>query len=159
MTMDYIQFEKRKRHNSIPVTKESGLNPTMGICYFCGEPDGSIALLGANFKGEAPKYMVLGIEPCPKCAEEHKGKIFIVGVTSTYDKDFRGLNLGKDKNTGKYIVASGKSLIVNKEFFQEEFIKGLGDIGDGKIVFMDDTELCNLIESIESQGNNKESEN
>jgi hypothetical protein len=30
---------------------EYGLNPTIPICFFCGESKDEVALLGANYKG------------------------------------------------------------------------------------------------------------
>jgi hypothetical protein len=49
------------------LSKEHGLNPTMPVCYWCGEETGEVALLGAAYKGEAPMHMVLNKEPCPAC--------------------------------------------------------------------------------------------
>lgn len=54
---------------NIPLHKEFGLNPTMPICIICNEEKGTIALLGNKYKGEAPKHMLLDIEPCEKCTK------------------------------------------------------------------------------------------
>jgi hypothetical protein len=62
-----------------------GVNPTLGICIFCGEDDGTIGLLGANRGREAPRRSVISTTPCAKCkalmaqgitlleAQHHKG--------------------------------------------------------------------------------------
>ena len=54
----------------IRLSDKHGVNPTMGVCMWCGEPTGEIALLG-KLKGdvEAPRYSTLSYEPCDKCKE------------------------------------------------------------------------------------------
>lgn len=47
-----------------------GLNPTMPVCFWCGEETGEVALLGAAYKDEAPRRMVIGQNPCDKCKEK-----------------------------------------------------------------------------------------
>ena len=56
---------------SIRLSKQHGVNPTLGVCFWCGEDTGELALMGYMGKGdpEAPKRMVLNYNPCPKCAE------------------------------------------------------------------------------------------
>lgn len=49
-----------------------GLNPTLAICFWCGEDTGDIVLLGAAAKrvtgsDEAPHRTCMGLEPCDKC--------------------------------------------------------------------------------------------
>lgn len=44
------------------------LNPTCGVCAFCGQTDGTVVLLGAAYRGEAPPRMVVDPRtPCPTC--------------------------------------------------------------------------------------------
>ncbi len=58
----------------IKISPKYGLNPSMTVCFWCGEPTG-IALPGRITGGrcgddmEAPKYMFSGYEPCDKCKE------------------------------------------------------------------------------------------
>ena len=52
---------------SIRLHPEHGLNPTMTTCFWCHEPTGDIALLGAAYKGEAPRNTIVNREPCEKC--------------------------------------------------------------------------------------------
>lgn len=69
---------------SIPISQKHGVNPTMPVCFFCGEPTGEIALLG-KLKGdvEAPKHMILSYEPCDKCKKAFSQGILIIGVKNT----------------------------------------------------------------------------
>jgi hypothetical protein len=62
--------------NDIKLHKEHGLNPTIPICVFCGEDKNEIALLGADYKGEAPMHMAIDNEPCEECQEKLDGGIW-----------------------------------------------------------------------------------
>lgn len=65
------------KDGSIRVHPKYGLNPTVLQCYVCGEDKG-VALLGAAYKGEAPRTMCVDKEPCDKCKEYMKqGSILI----------------------------------------------------------------------------------
>lgn len=46
-----------------------GVNPTLGVCFWCGGDDGTIGLLGLNKGREAPRRAIISAEPCPKCKE------------------------------------------------------------------------------------------
>lgn len=67
---------------SIRISEKHGLNPSMDICFFCGEAKG-IALFG-KMKGdkEAPRNVLLNYEPCDKCKDAmSKGTTIIEVVT------------------------------------------------------------------------------
>ncbi len=59
--------------SSIKLSPKYGVNPTIPVCFWCGEERGEIALLGHIGDGrrhediEAPRYAVLDYEPCDKC--------------------------------------------------------------------------------------------
>ena len=55
---------------SIPISPKHGVNPTVPVCFWCGEMKNEIAFLG-RLKGdiEAPPSMILNYEPCDKCKE------------------------------------------------------------------------------------------
>ena len=55
---------------TVRLSDKHGVNPTMGVCYWCGEPDGTIALLGRlPNDAEAERYTCLSYEPCDTCKE------------------------------------------------------------------------------------------
>ena len=71
--------------DSIELSPEHGLNPTMGVCFRCGKPTGEIALLGRLRTGscddaEAPREAVLSLDPCAECVKEMKenGQVCLV---------------------------------------------------------------------------------
>ena len=70
-----------KQKDEIKLSEKYGLNPTMGICAWCGKPNGTIALLG-ELEGdvEAPKYMTLDYEPCKECEEKWAEGVVLMEV-------------------------------------------------------------------------------
>jgi len=72
-----------------------GVNPTMPVCFFCRKDTGEVALLGAGYKGEAPRRMVISREPCDWCRENmRKGIVLVEAVDGP----------GDPSPTGAYIV-------------------------------------------------------
>lgn len=94
---------------SIPLHPKHGLNPTMEVCFWCGEDTGAIALLGNRSqritgRDEAPRRTCLNYEPCPACQEK-----MALGVT-LMEHD------GK-KPTGRWLVIKPEAIrrIVNDD--------------------------------------------
>jgi hypothetical protein len=67
---------------SIKVSEKHGLNPSIPICFWCGENKEEIVLLG-KMKGdiEAPMKIILDYEPCDKCDEIFKKGVMFIEVT------------------------------------------------------------------------------
>lgn len=72
---------------SIRISPKYGVNPTIPICFFCGEEKHEIALLGKIGKGtedlEAPHYALLDYEPCDECLKKMATGITLVEVSNT----------------------------------------------------------------------------
>lgn len=83
----------------IALHAKHGLNPTLCTCFFCGEETGEIALLGAAYKGEAPRHMCIGLEPCAKCKEKYHGMVLIVEVDVSETPTGRWVAIPKDAVT------------------------------------------------------------
>ena len=72
---------------NIRLSKKYGLNPTIPICFWCGEYKNEIALLGQIGDGrkgedfEAPWNMILDYEPCEKCSSNMKLGITVMEVS------------------------------------------------------------------------------
>lgn len=64
----------------ITLHPEFGVNPSLDICFWCGEPKG-VALLGRNKGREAPRQMVTSYEPCDTCKENFALGILVLEVT------------------------------------------------------------------------------
>jgi len=110
-------------NDSIKLHPEYGLNPTLATCIICGEETGEIAFLGANYKGEAPKNMVLTVKPCEKCHKKYLTK----GVL---------LVEAEEKQVRKHLkrVPTGLITVIRNEAFKTVFQQ---DIPKDKIVFVE----------------------
>lgn len=107
----------------IKLSKEHGVNPTIPICFWCGEQKNEIALMGhiGDYrKGEdfeAPKNMVLDYEPCDKCKAEWEQGVAIIEVS------------GSPLAPGQPAIAegawpTGKMVVVREEALNGDFPKG-----------------------------------
>ena len=58
-----------------------GVNPSIGVCYFCNEESGELILPG-KLRGdaEAPRKAVWHKDPCPKCKGYMKQGIICISV-------------------------------------------------------------------------------
>lgn len=55
---------------SLRLSPKHGVNPTLPVCFWCGNERGDIALLGrigGSRDLEAPKHVVVDFEPCDCC--------------------------------------------------------------------------------------------
>lgn len=98
----------------IKISPKFGVNPSMTVCFWCGETTG-IALLGKIGDGrkhedfEAPRYCFGGYEPCDKCKEKMS-----LGVTIMEAQDspvHEGLPAMQDRvwPTGRFAVVDSEA--------------------------------------------------
>ena len=124
--------------SSIRLSKKHGLNPTLGVCFFCGEDTNEMALLGA-LKGdaEAPKRMVLSYQPCDKCLEIWQKGVPVIEATLTNNGSMPISKTpdGEFYPTGKWCVVLqeaaerigipaelGKPVLVDEEVYSTRFV-------------------------------------
>lgn len=54
---------------SLPLHRAYGVNPSVNVCIMCNEGIG-VVLFGANYRGEAPRHVLMGPEFCSKCEKK-----------------------------------------------------------------------------------------
>ena len=104
--------------NDISVSKKHGLNPSMPVCFLCGETKNEIVLFGKlKDDAEAPKYCVVDYEPCDKCKEKYKNDA--VFIEAAHSKQENGLPPATVTIDGKEsaIYPTGKCYAVPAEIF------------------------------------------
>ena len=75
--------------NSIKLSPQYGVNPTIPICFWCGEERGEIAMLGRLGDGrqgediQAPMRMVIDYEPCAACQSKMAEGFTVIEATRT----------------------------------------------------------------------------
>jgi hypothetical protein len=90
---------------SIRLHPEFGVNPTIPICFWCQKEKHEVAMLGAAYKGQAPKNMLLDFEPCDSCAEQMAKGITIIEAN-------------RYGNEPKY---TGRWAVINPDYLSEVF--------------------------------------
>lgn len=71
------------RKDEIYLHPKYGLNPSLGMCFWCGQDTGEILLYGNAVKGEAPHRTVASYAPCKECSRKwEQGFVFIEASTS-----------------------------------------------------------------------------
>lgn len=135
--------------NSIKLSPNHGLNPTIPVCFWCGQQKNEVALLG-KLKGdaEAPMHVVLDYEPCDSCREVFKKGIHVVGVTEVAPREGMLPIQGKD---GVNLYPTGSFFVATEQwatsFFDDSMLE---TILAKKKVLMDDSLVRSMIAQFEA---------
>lgn len=90
---------------SIRLHPEHGVNPSVGVCFWCGKDDGTVILAGASYKGRAPHRMIVSYEPCDGCKQRFAQGITLVEVTEHPSDQRQAISRNPDLYpTGRYMV-------------------------------------------------------
>lgn len=68
------------RHGSISVSKRHGVNPSLDMCFVCGEAKGVVLFGRMQGDQEAPRSVVTNHEPCDKCKEWMSNGIVMISI-------------------------------------------------------------------------------
>lgn len=105
----------------IMLSPKHGVNPSMDLCFWCGQPKG-ILLCGRMHekKGdrtdvEAPKGMVTSLEPCDHCKESFKLGVQIVEVIDDGSKFQNNLAFAIKAEDGKVKWPTGRFVVMRAE--------------------------------------------
>lgn len=67
----------------IRVSDEHGVNPSIPLCFYCGDAKNEVVLLGRLPQdAEAPRHCLIDMEPCDTCKERRKTHINLIVVPS-----------------------------------------------------------------------------
>ena len=121
---------------SIRISPKYGVNPTIPVCFFCGEAKNEIALMGkVGGKGEdieMPMHCVLDYEPCDKCKEEMAQGITLIGVAEQPTSENQ-----TPIDANRRLYPTGKWCVITEEctkrIFDESSSKSLLDSRKGFI--------------------------
>ena len=124
-------FIFRKENNmakdSIKISEKHGVNPTIPICFYCGEDKNEVALLD-KLKGDvkAPMRMLLDYVPCDKCKEKwaEMNAIILVGVQDTPVQEGQP---PIDNQEGKDLYPTGSYVGVTEQFIRENIDEDMQD--------------------------------
>jgi hypothetical protein len=95
---------------SIRVSEKHGVNPSVGQCFWCGEDDGTVVLLGRlPGDAEAPRRVCTSYEPCAKCQEQ-----MTAGIT-VYEVSDRPAHDGQ-REMQRDVYPTGRWLVVTEDW-------------------------------------------
>jgi len=116
-----VARKKKEKEPSIRLSEKHGLNPTLGVCFFCGEETGEIALLG-RLKGdkEAPRRAVLNYDPCKKCQEKWANGVALVAVVTEQPEDNRP-PISKASKEHPDLYPTGNYAVIKAEAAEKAF--------------------------------------
>lgn len=75
------------KSKDIKLSRKHGLNPTIPVCFWCGNEKNEIALMGEVFDSngqeiEMPTYACINYEPCEECKKQMELGFTIMEATS-----------------------------------------------------------------------------
>lgn len=118
--------------SDITLSPRYGVNPTIPVCFWCGEETGEIVLMGHVGDGrkhedvEMPMHMILNYEPCEECQ-----KMMDMGITVMEATDIP--NEVSKVELQRNVYPTGRWVVIKPEAAQRVF----DNIGDAKKLFLD----------------------
>jgi len=76
-------------NGNILLSEKHGVNPSLGVCFWCGQDDGTVLLVGRLPEDrEAPRHLCASYEPCAACKEKMALGITIIEADTrpAYDR-------------------------------------------------------------------------
>lgn len=97
----------------IRLSEKHGVNPTIPVCFWCGNEKNEIALLGKlPNDAEAPMHAVLDFEPCEECRKKFNSGVTLFEVTD------RPIMEGQPPINRSNLYLSGRYVVVKPEIIR-----------------------------------------
>ena len=129
---------------NITLSPKHGLNPTIPVCAWCGEPKNEIALMGrikTDKRGEdpeAPMHCVLDYEPCEHCAEQWSQGVVVLEATTRRPTPYRP---PIQKNGDDEIYPTMRYVVIKPEAAERLFN---GQFNVGQRILLEDEAFENI---------------
>lgn len=111
---------------SIKLSPKHGVNPSIPVCFWCGEEKNEIVLMGrigGKEDIEAPRKVCLDYEPCDKCREIMEKGVFLFEATNHPNGS---IPMSHDTD-GNELYPTGKWAVMKSEAASEVFNMNLKD--------------------------------
>lgn len=89
---------------ALTLSRKYGVNPSVGLCFFCHKQNGEIILAGAFGGQEAPRQAVWDRHPCDECKALMKQGVMLLSV--------------RDGESGSNPYRTGRMVVVRDEAIQ-----------------------------------------
>ncbi len=130
---------------AIKLSPKHGVNPTIPICFWCGDERNEVALMGRigdGRKGEeygAPHHMVVDYEPCDRCKAAMESGFTVLEVTESPNE-----NSSVEIQDGIY--PTGRFVVLTKGA-AERIFRGVAE--KNTKVFMNSEIFSKMVEKIQ----------
>jgi len=105
-------------YRGILISEQHGVNPCLPVCFWCGEEDGTVALLG-KLKGdaEAPRHPTLSYDPCESCEAKFSSGVLLA------EADERPATEGQPpiQEHPRLLYPTGRYFVVTEEWCKKTF--------------------------------------
>lgn len=101
--------------SGIKLSPKYGVNPTIPVCFWCGEEKNEVALMRHVGDGrkhedfEMPRYAVIDYEPCEHCREMMAKGFTVLEATSSPNKVTNVAIQDGVYPTGRYVVIKNEA--------------------------------------------------
>lgn len=111
-----LKLRRTTMGKGIRVSEKHGVNPSLGVCFWCGEDTGTIGLMGRiKDDAEAPRHAVFDYDPCDDCGKKWATGIGLFEVIPVGESDYPPVhNDGAHSFTGRYVIVSED--LINRMF-------------------------------------------
>lgn len=97
---------------SLRLSSKHGVNPSLGMCFWCGESKEVILFGHLPGDREAPKQVTLDYDPCKKCTEQfQQGILFFEATEQAQHENQRSLSGAE----GKEVYPTGTFVVIRRE--------------------------------------------
>lgn len=121
--------------NAIKISPRFGVNPTIPVCFWCGNEKNEVALMGyLRNDTEAPRNAVIDYTPCEECCTQMKRGFLVIAAT-------REPNGVTDMPLSDGVFPTGKWSVIKHEVAKRLFGKY-----DKPIAYMEDELYAEVFE-------------
>ena len=112
----------------ITLSEQHGVNPSVGVCFWCGEEDGTVALVGRmTGDAQAPHRAVWSYDPCPTCKKGMESGISLIECSEWIPEDGRVPITPEGHHPALY--PTGRLLVITEDAarraFTDDVIEGI----------------------------------
>lgn len=99
----------------IRVSDKHGVNPSLEICFWCGESKGVILCGRLKGDAEAPHEMVINLEPCDACKKKFAQGVQLIEVTDDGSRFNDNEAFAIKAEGGKTVWPTGRYVVMRPE--------------------------------------------
>ena len=127
---------------SIRLHPKYGVNPSIPVCFWCGEDKNEVAMLGAAYKGQAPMRMLMDYTPCAACQAQMDTGITLIELVPSNTVEQPPI---AKEGALSHVSPSGRYIVVKDHVISDIFDEAkAADVIRARKAFVDSEVFCML---------------